>query len=599
MLPRQHCSRTPPVLEPGGGLPSGRMASFGGSGVRLFKRPLLAIAAFAVSGAIGVAATYGVYRAETARVQAAFARDLMEVSAFVERRVAQDVAFLTATRAYLRAQPGGLTRAQFRAFVDGLGLRGPSDGLQGVGLARIVDAGAGGTAGVAASLLRDYGVDRGVWPESDLALRTAIALLEPEDARNRAALGYDMYTEPVRRAAMDRARAGGGAVATGPVRLVQEIDATPQTGLLIFLYFPPEAATAQSPARGGGFVYSPIRLGELFTAAMAGTGGSFDLRAVDLERPDQPLFEGADFAGLGGRGGLAATTALRIAGRDWEVSARARAEGSVVRRYPFTVVTAVTALLAALSIGLAVQGLGAAVRRARALNEAQAALMREKDLHLREMSHRLKNALARVVAMARQAARTAETKEEFVAAMTGRLQAMAEAQDMLTRTGGSAGLRALLKAELAQIYGEGAVGGAVPGAELSGPEVRLDPQQTQALGLTFHELATNSLKYGAGAVPGAVLAIRWRFHGRGAKRELVLDWVEETGQPATAPERKGFGTQLVETCIRLDLGGTVERSYGPTGFAVQLRVPFATTPKAGALPAGAALADGPAAAADQ
>lgn len=529
----------------------------------MFRRPQLALSAVAVTGLLGAAVTLGVHRAETARAGAAFDRDLQEVSAYLERRVAQDVAYLTAARSFLQTWPGPPDRPAFRDFVHGLGLDRPAGGLQGVGFARILTADQ--TAGVAAQLAQDYGAGLRLWPESDQALRTAIVLLEPEDARNRAALGFDMYSEPVRRAGMEGAIARGQATATGPVRLLQEIDGAPQAGILIYLHLPPQA-----PGGLSGFVYSPLRMGALFQAALDRPAAAFDLRATDIAAPGLPLYLSAGFDAVGGVERLTSQARVRVAGREWQLEARMQHAEGLIRGHPFALVTAITALMLSLATGLAVQGLTAAIRRARALNEPQAVLMREKDLHLREMSHRLKNALARVVAMARQAARGTETKEAYVAAMTQRLQAMAGAQDMLTRAGGTADLRALIAAELAQIYGDNATA-----AEVDGPAVRLNPQETQALGLTFHELATNSLKYGAGSVPGARLRIGWTVQGRGTRRELHLIWDEATGRPATQPDRKGFGTQLLESCIRLDLGGTITRRPHDAGFAVDIRVPLA------------------------
>jgi CHASE1-domain containing sensor protein len=331
-------------------------------------------------------------------------------------------------------------RAEFETFVNGLGLGRPSIGLQGVGFALIVPPGT--EAAVAAQIDAEYGTERGIWPKTDQAMRTSIVLLEPDDLRNRAAVGFDMYTEPTRRAAMIAAMTDPDAVATGPVVLVQEIGPVPQAGILIYLYLSPQGRAGE-----GGFVYSPIRLGDLFQAALDRAGERFDLSAIDTAAPDRPLFLSPGFDGDGGRTRLAAATTLRIATREWVLSGQAQTPFHLFRGHPFTVVTGIAAFLFALATGLAVQGLTAAIRRARALNAAQEVLMREKDLHLREMSHRLKNALARVVAMARQAARGAGTKEEYVAAMTSRLQAMADAQDMLTRAGGTADLRALHQVE--------------------------------------------------------------------------------------------------------------------------------------------------------
>jgi two-component sensor histidine kinase len=78
-----------------------------------------------------------------------------------------------------------------------------------------------------------------------------------------------------------------------------------------------------------------------------------------------------------------------------------------------------------------------------------------RDLMLQEMKHRIKNSIARILAMARQTARRSPDLEAFSKSFTARLQAMANAQDMLTRsTWGRADLRALLLQELGQVFGE-------------------------------------------------------------------------------------------------------------------------------------------------
>lgn len=510
--------------------------------------------------------TVGVHRAEFARAQTEFEQHLASAAASVGQRIAEDVAYLSATRAFLTTREGEVARPLFADFVRGLGLEGPAAGLQGVGFAQIVTPALEGA--VALRLSRDYGADGGVWPDSRAALRTSIVLLEPLDPRNAKAIGYDMATDADRRAAMTAAMADGAPVASAPVTLVQEITGDQQAGILIFLHMP--AASDGGPS---GFVYSPIRAGELFEAALASVDVTYDLRALDAAVPDKPLFRSAGFTDRGGVRHLTAETHLSVAGRDWTLTAQSREGDGFLQLYPFTLITAAGMALLALTTTLAVQGLTAAVRRARSLNAAQDQLMRDKDLHLREMSHRLKNSLARVTAMARQAARGAETKEDFVASMTLRLQAMANAQDLLTRAAGRIELRSLLQAELRQIFGDGA---ALPA--MTGPEVQLDPRETQALGLSFHELGTNALKYGAGAVEGGKIDIRWTVTRKGAKRVLMLNWEETTGTAMQEPAQKGFGSQLLDSCIRIEMGGTLTRRYHATGFGVEISVPLGQSP---------------------
>ncbi|MGA0541024.1 CHASE domain-containing protein [Neotabrizicola sp. VNH66] len=538
----------------------------------MFRKPLVALVAFGCSALLGSAVTWSVHLSERARAEAEFRQHLDAAAASLGRQLAQDMAYLTATRAFLTTQTGVPERAPFAAFVAGLGLSAPMDGLMGVGFAQILlpeDEPA-----TAARLRRHYGTDRGIWPEPAGNLRSVIVLLEPSDPRNSAALGYDMATEPHRRAAMETAMETGEPAATAPVTLVQEITAEKQAGFLIYLYLPEERAAAV-PA---GFVYSPIRAGELFNTALSRVGMAYDLMAVDIEAPDVPLFRTDGFQTGRSLRHLSVDTEVRFAGRRWLLTAQSREGDGYLQLYPFTLLAAAAMALLSVSIGLSVQFLTAAVRKERSLNAAQDRLVREKDLHLREMSHRLKNALARVVAMTRQAARGAETKEEFVASVTRRLQSMANAQDMLTRASGQIALRALLASELRQILGEDA---ALPA--MTGPEVQLTAHETRALGLTFHELATNALKYGAGAVEGGQLSISWTVDS-GARPQLHLIWDEETGTAAAAPERKGFGSQLIDSCIRGELGGTVARRYHASGLTVELHVPLGQTAEPAALP---------------
>src|SRR5205814_5842056 len=98
----------------------------------------------------------------------------------------------------------------------------------------------------------------------------SITFLEPLDKRNAAALGYDMYTEPVRREAMDAAWTNGALAASGKVRLVQEIGGPEQAGFLVYLPVynnrrtPPTVAERKADLYG--FVYAPFRADDLLHA---------------------------------------------------------------------------------------------------------------------------------------------------------------------------------------------------------------------------------------------------------------------------------------------------------------------------------------------
>ena len=143
---------------------------------------------------------------------------------------------------------------------------------------------------------------------------------------------------------------------------------------------------------------------------------------------------------------------------------------------------------------------------------------------------------------------------------------------MLTRSRWQkADLEDLLRIELGQVFGKD-----LPDGLLSGPQVLLDETTTQALGLTFHELATNALKYGEAANSVGALRVSWKVEGAKQARTLVLNW-RESGQTALeAPAKTGFGTRLIDMNITRELTGTISREFRSDGLKVTIRIPLAS-----------------------
>jgi two-component sensor histidine kinase len=185
------------------------------------------------------------------------------------------------------------------------------------------------------------------------------------------------------------------------------------------------------------------------------------------------------------------------------------------------------------------------------------------------MRHRIKNSISRMMAIARQTAATSDTLEAFNTSFSSRMNAMANAQDLLARSHwGRADLGDLLKTELGQVFGD-----QLQKSQVEGPQINLNERATQALGLVFHELATNALKYGGVADENAELAVRWTYEGKRDKRVLRLVWAEKGSIVAAPPETKGFGTRLVEASVRGELGGEIERRFGDDGMSVIFTIP--------------------------
>ena len=184
----------------------------------------------------------------------------------------------------------------------------------------------------------------------------------------------------------------------------------------------------------------------------------------------------------------------------------------------------------------------------------------------RELSHRVKNTLAVVQALARQPGPDDLTVERYREGFIGRIRALARAHDQLLETNWqSADLKTLI-VETLPAYGEEDG----QDMEIDGPAVRLTPKQGLGIALILHELATNASKYGALSVPEGRLSVRWRSDDAS---QVHLTWQELDGPIVRPPRRKGFGTKLVERSCAYDLGGTSELRHDPAGLQVNISFP--------------------------
>lgn len=160
-----------------------------------------------------------------------------------------------------------VTREEFRIYVERLGLRRYDPGVQGLGFALRIPA---GDQERMVEKIRTDGVPSfHIWPEGAREEYHAVLYLEPRDARNEAAVGFDMFTEPQRRTAMERAWLTGEPALSGRVLLKQEIDTDKQAGFLLYVpvYRDGSIPSSETERRAGleGFVYSPFRAEDLFT----------------------------------------------------------------------------------------------------------------------------------------------------------------------------------------------------------------------------------------------------------------------------------------------------------------------------------------------
>jgi PAS domain S-box-containing protein len=305
----------------------------------------------------------------------------------IEDRLQRYIALLRAG-AGLFAAAGDVSRPQFRSYVERLELQERYPGIQGIGFSLRVQA---GELGAAMTQIRQGGApDFRIWPEHARAEYHTIVYLEPLDRRNRAAIGYDMFSEPVRRAAMERARDTGGAAASGKLTLVQEIDERKQPGFLIYLPVfadgRPARTVEERRAALRGFVFSPFRAGDLLAGIFPIDGDPLvDFEVFDglATGPEQLLHRSG---GTPGDSLRVARSVIEVAGRPWTVlfTPRPRFDTASTRdQVPLVA-------LAGLAISLVLFGLARSQADARAAAERGAADLRQSEEALRESESRLR-----------------------------------------------------------------------------------------------------------------------------------------------------------------------------------------------------------------
>ena len=178
-----------------------------------------------------------------------------------------------------------------------------------------------------------------------------------------------------------------------------------------------------------------------------------------------------------------------------------------------------------------------------------------------ELDHRVKNVLASVQSLAAQSARRTASLDSFLKTFNGRLQAMAAAHTLLSRTRWrGAEIGDVVGAELGPLaYGR---------ARWTGPALMLTARATHAVALALHELAANALKFGALSSEAGRVEVRWTITPEGG---FELLWQERRGPPVTPPQRQGFGTMILERVAPREIGGSAQVEFRHEGVRAVLR----------------------------
>jgi light-regulated signal transduction histidine kinase (bacteriophytochrome) len=196
-------------------------------------------------------------------------------------------------------------------------------------------------------------------------------------------------------------------------------------------------------------------------------------------------------------------------------------------------------------------------------SERRKAEVRQKMLH-EELNHRVKNILAVIKSIVSQPIEDDRSIVDYVSNLKGRILALSFAHDQIIRYDGGGPLRDLVDAELSPYRDTGST------IRVSGRPVQLGARALSVLALVLHEMSTNAAKYGALSQASGHLKVSWQETDKG---DCEIIWEETGGPPVNKPERRGFGSILLERSIPFDLGGTSDVEYRAAGLWARLVIP--------------------------
>lgn len=364
---------------------------------------------------VSLTVTYQFWRraqlAAAAERQIEFNFRCREVNSNIAQRMLAYEEVLHGVAGLFAASPN-VDRRRFQTYVDSLQVGEKYPGIQGIGFSKIVPAAE--KAEHVAAIRREGFATYDVRPAGEREFYTAIIYLEPFDERNLRAFGYDMYSEPVRRQAMEQSRDTGSAVLSGKVILVQEYKGHVQSGFLMYLpiYRTGVRLDTVADRRAGivGWAYMPFRIEDLMQGLFGERADDLRIEIHDGDTPSPAslMFVSSTASGADPEASLQTTSRLRIAEHDWtlEISSNPAFEKRQPQGYSGTI--AVVGVGWSLLLALLLHVLLTGRRRAEKLvqqrttelvvarDQAQAA-NRAKSAFLASMSHELRTPLTAIL----------------------------------------------------------------------------------------------------------------------------------------------------------------------------------------------------------
>ncbi|MDP9055762.1 MAG: CHASE domain-containing protein [Pseudomonadota bacterium] len=516
---------------------------------------------------IAALSVYGIERNDAEQTRSQVRAAATDIGAALERRAISHVTYLRAA-ALLISTSARLTPQAFHELAEGMADDDENHGFAGITWAQLVPV---GDIAAFEKARRDEGLtgyNVHPVPAAGRAFVVPVTYVSNKFAGNALAgntggwdsvsPGFDMASEPRRWAAMALAARAHRPVASDKLNLVARVAGADGSGFLIYM---PVYARSAAGGRLLGYVCAPFNAQAFLAAALA----TVPTRSLGISLYDGAVGRDHLLAWVAGsaRPDVVSSRTLLVAGRPLVLVVDARGRGSLSS---LSWLTLLFGLLVAALLGLLAQVVTSNAQQDRAALDWLDEQIAIRNTLTRELNHRVKNTLANVLSIIALTRRRATGLDEFAESLTGRIMALSATHDLLTRLSWEqAPLRAVIAAELAP-YTEGRD----HVISIDGPEVALAPQDALSLGLALHELATNAAKYGALSMPSGQVSVKWEMM---SPKLAKMVWEERGGPTVPQPQRRGFGTDLLQKIVAHELGHSVDLSFDPAGVRCALVIP--------------------------
>ena len=512
---------------------------------------------FVLTSIVTILSVVAIEHAEAQRREVELDRNVTEIASGLQRRTAENVALLRAAAALFGASKT-VSEPEFNDFAKGLHANGDLHGSLGIGWARRLEV--SDVPAFEAAMHASGHPQFMVFPRPQVTRTAAVPIvfIEPQSEPNRKVIGYDMYSEPIRREAMDTAIRLERPVASGKVHLIQDQAKSGSPGFLIYM---PVFGIQEGRRVPVGFVYSPFRADEFLDSA----GELFRSREVEIAIYDQVVAPGRMLAWRQRPGDNSTSMQRRIqlGDREWVLRVSLKKDQTLSPLSRVTLLFGMIIALLAMFLGRLITRRAAEDRVVLEWLTRQAAI---RNSLTRELNHRVKNTLANVLSIVSLTRRRSTDLDDFAESLTARVRALSATHDLLSQSNWShAPIAEVIRSELAPY-----MQGGEKHVEMTGPDISLAPNEALSLGLAIHELATNAAKYGALSNLDGRIHITWNL----LTPELAeVHWRESGGPAVTPPTKRGFGRDLIEKIVAGELKSEVDLKFHSDGVECDLRVP--------------------------